>query len=169
VKNAILPNETGYAEDANGGRMKLISRLFLIVVLSGFASAKAAVNGNAGGLVASGIWDESHEGVGLFCVHVTNVVEVARRSSEASCFLTEVQTSAGDSPDVRTNVLAVQSWDSHGLTAVTSIYTDKNGDPTTAQYPNAMKYILKLVIDFDAHSVIKYVETPAKNLAFRLK
>jgi len=77
--------------------MKLISRLFLIVVLSGFASAKAAVNGNAGGLMASGIWDESHEGVGLFCVHATNVVEVARGSGEALCFLTEVQAIAKDS------------------------------------------------------------------------
>lgn len=56
--------------------MKLISGLFLMLVLSGFASAKFTVNGNAGGLVASGIWDESHEGVGLFCVYVTNIVEV---------------------------------------------------------------------------------------------
>lgn len=149
--------------------MKLISSLFLIVVLSGFASAKAAVTGNAGGLVASGIWDESHEGAGLFCVHVTNVVEVARSPSEASCFLTEVQAIAKDSQDVRTNVLAVQSWDSHGLTAVTSLYTTKNGDPTTAQDPNAVKFTFRLVVDFDAHSVIKYVETPAKNLAYHLK
>lgn len=34
--------------------MKLIFGLFLMVVLSAFASAKAAVNGNAGGLV--GFW-----------------------------------------------------------------------------------------------------------------
>jgi hypothetical protein len=45
--------------------MKLISGLFLVTVLSAFTSAKATVNGNAGGLVASGFWDESREGVGL--------------------------------------------------------------------------------------------------------
>ena len=148
--------------------MKRSPDFFSCVMLSGFASAKAAVNGNAGGLVASGVWDESHEGVGLFCVHVTKVVEV-RSPSEASCFLTEVQAIAKDSPDVRTNVLAVQSWDSHGLTAVTSLYANKNGDPTIAQDPNAVKYTFKLVVDFDAHSVIKYVETPARNLTYHLK
>lgn len=148
--------------------MKLISGLFLMVVLSGFASAKATVNGNAGGLVASGIWDESHEGVGLFCVHVTNIVEV-RGPSEASCFLTEVQAIAKDSPEVRTNVLAVQSWDSHGLTAIISSYTTKSGDPTIAQDPNAVKYTFKIVVDFDAHSVTEYVEAPAKNLTYHLK
>jgi hypothetical protein len=100
---------------------------------------------------------------------MTNVVEVARGPSEASCFLTEVQAVAKDLPDVRTNVLAVQAWDSHGLTATITVYTNKSGDPTTAQDPNAVKCTFKLVVDFDAHSVTKYVETPPKNLSYHLK
>lgn len=105
----------------------------------------------------------------MFCVHVTNVVEVSGGPSDASCFLTEVQAIAKDPPDVRTNVLAVQAWDSHGLTATATVYANKSGDPTTAQDPNAVKCTLKLVVDFDAHAVAKYVETPAKNLSYHLK
>lgn len=149
--------------------MKLSSKLFLILVLSGSALAKATVDGNAGGLIASGVWEESHEGVGLFCVHVTNAVEVIRGHSEASCFLTEVQALAKDSPDVTTNVFVVQTWDSHGLTAITTFYANKNGDQTTAPAPDAVKYTFRLVVDFDAHSVSKNVETPTKTRSFHLK
>lgn len=63
----------------------------------------------------------------------------------------------------------MQSWDSHGLTAITSSYTNKSGDPTIAQDPNAVKYTFKIVVDFDAHSVTEYVEAPAKNLTYHLK
>ena len=149
--------------------MKLISGIFLLLVLSGFTSAKATINGNAGGLSASGVWEESHQGVGLFCVHVTNAVEVIRAHSEATCFLTEVRALAKDSPDVTTNVFVVQTWDSHGLTAISTFYANKNGDRTTASDPNAVKYTFRLVADFDGHSVTKYVDTAAKTVAYHLK
>jgi hypothetical protein len=169
---SIFVNDAGYAEYTIRRatmKMKVISGLLLMAVLSACASAKATADGNPGGLVASGIWEESREGVGLFCVHVANLVEVARGPSEASCFLTEVQATGKDSPEVRTNVLAVQAWDSHGLIAITTVYTNKSGDPATAQDPNAVKFTFKVVVDFDAHSVTKYVETPAKSLSYHLK
>ena len=153
--------------------MKSIPKLFLILMfilmLSRLASAKATINGNAGGLIASGVWGESHEGVSLFCVHVINAVEVIRGHSEASCFLTEIQAIAKDSPVVTTSLSVVQTWDSHGLTAITTFYTNKNGDQTTATDPDAVKYTFKLVVDFDAHSVAKYVETPAGTRGYHLK
>jgi hypothetical protein len=118
---------------------------------------------------ASGVWEESHEGVSLFCVHATNAVEVTKSHSEATCFLTEVQAIAKDSPDVSTNVFVVQAWDKVGLTAITTFYADKNGEETTASAPNAVKFTLRLVVDFDAHSVTKYVESPSKTLGYHLK
>jgi hypothetical protein len=54
------------------------------------------------------------------------------------------------------------------LTATITVYTNKSGDPT-AQDPNAVKGTFKLVVDFDAHSVTKYVETPPKHLSYHLK
>jgi hypothetical protein len=48
--------------------MKFIATLIL---LSGFAFATPAVNGNENAVFASGVWDESHEGVSLICMHVT--------------------------------------------------------------------------------------------------
>jgi len=148
---------------------KLISTLFLVLLLSGLASAKATVNGSADGLLASGVWEESHEGVGLFCMHVTNAVDVTKGHSEAACFLTEVQAIAKDSPDVTTNVFAVQTWDKRGLTAITTFYANKNGDETAASAQGAVKYTFRLVVDFDAHSVTKYVEAPTKTLGYHLK
>jgi hypothetical protein len=146
-----------------------VALLLPVLPLSGFASAKAFVNGSADVLGAAGVWEESHEGVGLVCVHVTNAVEVTKGQSEATCFLTEVQAIAKDSPVVSTNVFAVQTWDKHGLTAITTFYADKNGDETTASAPNAVKYTLRLVVDFDAHSVTKYIEAPAKTLGYHLR
>ena len=78
---------------------KFIFTLFLALV-SSVALAKITVNGSADGLMASGVWEESHEGASLFCVHATNAVEVTKGHSEATCFLTEVQALAKDSPDV---------------------------------------------------------------------
>jgi hypothetical protein len=102
-------------------------------------------------------------------VHVTNAVEVIRGHSEASCFLTDVQALAKDSPDGTTNVFVVQTWDSHGLTAISTFYANKNGDQTTASDPNAVKYTFRLVADFDGHSLTKYVDTPAKSVSYHLK
>jgi len=149
--------------------IKLISTLFLALLSSGFASAKATVNGSADGVVASGVWDESHEGASLFCVHVTNAVELIKGNSEATCFLTEVQAIAKDATNVTTNLFVIKTWDKHGLTAITTFYADKNGDETTASAPNAVKYTFRLVVDLDAGSVTKYVETPAKTLGYHLK
>jgi hypothetical protein len=146
--------------------MKAIMALLL---LSSLASAKATVNGSADGVVAFGVWEESHEGASLFCTHVTNAVEVTKGHSEATCFLTEVQAIAKDSAFVSTNFFVIQTWDKHGLTAITTFYADKNGDETTASAPNAVKYTFRLVVDFDAHSVTKYVETPTKTIGFHLK
>jgi hypothetical protein len=149
--------------------MKLISTLFLVLLSSSFASAKATVNGSADGVIAFGVWEESHEGASLFCMHVTNTVEVTKGHSEATCFLTEVQAIAKDSTYVSTNLFVIQTWDKHGLTAITTFYADKNGDETTASAPNAVKYTFRLVVDIDAHSVTKYVEAPAKTLGYHLK
>jgi len=143
--------------------------LLPVLLLSSRASAKATVNGSADGVTASGVWEESHEGVSLFCMHVTNAVEVTKGHSEATCFLTEAQAIAKDSTVVSTNFFVIQTWDKHGLTAITAFYADKNGDGTTASAPNAVKYTLRLVVDFDAHSVTKYVEAPAKTLGYHLK
>lgn len=149
--------------------MKLISALFLVLLSSIFASAKATVSGSADGVIAFGVWEESHEGASLFCVHVTNAVEVTKGHSEATCFLTEVQALAKDSTNVSTNVFVIQTWDRHGLTAITTFYADKNGDETAASAPNAVKYTFRLVVDLEAHSVTKYVETPAKTLGYHLQ
>jgi hypothetical protein len=149
--------------------MKRIMSVLALLLLSSLASAKATVNGSADGLLASGVWDESHEGVSLFCMHVTNTVEVTKGHSEATCFLTEVQAIAKDSTYVSTNLLVIQTWDKHGLTAITTFYADKNGDETTASALNAVKYAFRLVVDFDAHSVTKYIEAPAKTLGYHLK
>jgi hypothetical protein len=110
--------------------MKLICTLVLVLLLGSFASAKVTVNGSADGVIAFGVWEESHEGASLFCMHVTNAVEVTKGHSEATCFLTEVQAIAKDSPDVSTNLFVIQTWDKHGLTAITAFYADKNGDET---------------------------------------
>jgi len=149
--------------------MKSIATLFLTLALSGFASAKATVNGSADGLLASGVWDESHEVVGLYCVHVTNAVEVTKGHSEAACFLREVQAIAKDTPSVTTNVFVVQTRDKHGLTAITNFYADGNGDETASSAPNAVKYTFRLVVDFDSHAVTKYMEAPARTLGYHLK
>ena len=154
---------------AKGTAMKRIMSVLALLLLSSLASAKATVNGSADGLSASGVWDESHEGVSLFCMHVTNAVEVTKGHSEATCFLTEVQAIAKDSTYVSTNLFVIQTWDKHGLTAITTFYADKNGDETTASAPNAVKYAFRLVVDFDAHSVTKYIEAPAKTLGYHLK
>jgi len=149
--------------------MKHTPALFLVLTLSGFASAKATVTGSADGVSASGVWEESHEGVSLFCAHVTNAVEVTKGHREGMCFLTEVQAIAKDSAVVSTNLFVIQAWDKHGLTAITTFYADKNGDETTASAPNAVKYTLRLVADFDVHSVTKYIEAPTKTLGYHLK
>jgi len=120
-------------------------------------------------LLASGVWEESHEGVSLFCAHVTNAVEVTKGHSEATCFLTEVQAIAKDFPDVSMKVFVIQTWDKHGLTAITAFYADKNGDETTVSALNAVKCTFRLVADFDTHLVTKYVEAPSKTLGYHLK
>jgi hypothetical protein len=149
-------------------QMGRIVSVLTLLLLSSFASGKSTVNGSANSLLASGVWEESHEGASLFCMHVTNAVEVTKGHSEATCFLTEVQALAKDSALVSTNLFVIQTWDEHGLTAITTFYANKNGDETTASAPNAVKYTFRLVVDFDAHSITKYIEAPARTLSYHL-
>jgi hypothetical protein len=97
--------------------MKQITSVLVLALLSSLVVAKATVNGSVDGVTASGAWEESHEGVSLFCVHVTNAVEVTKGHSEGTCFLTEVQAIAKNSAVVSTNFFVIQAWDKHGLNA----------------------------------------------------
>jgi len=99
-----------------------------LLLLSSLVSGKATVNGSADRLLASGVWEESHEGASLFCMHMTNAVEVTKGHTEATCFLTEVQAIAKDSPSVSTNLFVIQTWDEHGLTAITIFFADNKRD-----------------------------------------
>jgi hypothetical protein len=148
-------------------------KILVLFLLGSFAFAGPVAGpnliGNEKSVQAYGTWEESHEGVGLFCVHVTNAVEVTKGHSEATCFVTEVQALAKNDPFTSINIFAVEKWDQHGLTAITSFYADKNGDETTASAPNAVKYTFRLVIDLDHHTVTKYVEGPSKTLGYHLK
>jgi len=138
-----------------------------VVLVSTLTQAKVIVGDAA--VFATGAWDESHEGVSLFCAYVTNPVDVTKGSSSAGCFLTEVQAFAKDSTGVSINVLDVQKWDKHSLTATTSVYVDKNGNDTNASNPDGTKFTFRIVVDFDAHSLTKYVEAPTKTLGYHLK
>jgi len=146
-----------------------LAAVLAVASIAQTARAKETVNGSSDGVIASGVWQESHEGVGLYCVHVTNAVEVTKGHSESACFMTEVQAIAKDAPDVTTNVLVVQEWDDRGLKAITTFYADKNGNETTPSAPGSIKYTFRVVVDFAAHSVTKYLETPTKTLGFHLK
>src|SRR5215472_17765125 len=92
--------------------------LFFLLVLSAASNAQT-VNGNIDAAFAIGKWKESHEGVSLFCVHVTTQEDVLKGDSSGACFLTEAQASAKDSVTMSTNTFEVTNWDEHTLTAVT--------------------------------------------------
>ncbi len=136
--------------------MKYVT-LFLLFVLPAAANAQT-VNGNVDAAFAVGKWKESHEGVSLFCVRVTTQEDVLKGDSSGACFLTEAQASAKDSVTMSTNTFAVTNWDEHTFTAVTEVYSGKNGDQPSKSSPGAIKFVFRLVLDFETHQMTKFVE-----------
>ena len=137
--------------------------LFLLFVLPAAANAQT-VNGNADAAFAVGKWKESHEGVSLFCVRVTTQEDVLNGDSGGACFLTEAQASAKDSVTMSTNTFEVTNWDEHTLTAVGEFYADKNGNQSSTSSPGAVKFVLRLVLDFATHQMTKFVEPGTGNI-----
>jgi hypothetical protein len=121
------------------------------------------VNGNIDAAFAVGKWKESHEGVTLFCDRATTQKDVLEGNSNGVCFLTEAQASAKDSVVMSTNTFAVTAWDEHSLTAATEFYADKNGDQTTKSSPGALKFVFRLVLNFETHQMTKFVEASTGN------
>ena len=121
------------------------------------------MNGNVDAAFAVGKWKESHEGVSLFCARVTTREAVTKGNSNGVCFLTEGQATAKDAVIMSTNLFPVTSWDEHALTAVTEFYADKNGKQTSKSSPGAIKFVLRLVLNFDSHQLAKFVEASTGN------
>ncbi len=140
----------------------VLSFCTLAALLSVSTNAQT-VNSNINAAFAVGKWKESHEGVTLFCVRATTQKEVVKGNSNGVCFLTEAQASAKDSVTMSTNTFPVTSWDDHTLTAITEFYADKNGDQTSKTTPGAIKFVFRLVLDFDAHQMTKFVEASTGN------
>ena len=136
--------------------------LFFLFVFPEAVNAQI-VNGSLDAAFAVGKWKESHEGVSLFCVRVTTQEDVLKGDSSGACFLTEAQASAKDSVTMSTNTFAVTNWDEHTLTAVTEFYVDKDGDQTSKSSPGAIKFVFRLVLDFETHQMTKFVEPGAGN------
>lgn len=134
----------------------------LLLVLQPTANAQT-VNGNIDAAFAVGRWKESHEGVSLFCARVTTQKEVTKGNSGGACFLTEAQAVAKDSVTMSTNTFAVTDWDDHTLTAATEFYADKNGDQTSKSSPGAIKFVFRLVLNFETHQMTKFVEASTGN------
>ncbi len=128
-----------------------------VFVLQSAVNAQT-VNGNINFAFASGKWKESHEGVTLFCARVTNQADVIKGNSSGACFLTEAQGIAKDSVAVSTNIFPVTNWDDHTLTAITEFYADKSGNETSKTAPGAMKFVFRLVLNFETHQMTKFVE-----------
>ncbi len=139
-----------------------VSLIYWFLLLGPVANAQT-VNGDIDTAFAIGRWKESHEGVSLFCARVTTEKEVTKGNSNGVCFLTEAQTSAKDSVVMSTNIFLVTSWDDHSLTAVTEFYADKNGDQTSKTSPGAIKFVFRLVLNFRAHQMTKFVEASTGN------
>src|SRR5208282_3343042 len=136
--------------------------LFLLFVLRPAANAQT-VNGNIDFAFAVGRWKESHEGVSLFCARVTTQKDVIKGNSNGACFLTEAQASAKDSVTMSTNIIPVTSWDDHTLTAVTEVYADKNGNETNKTSPGAIRFAVRLALNFETHQMTKFVEASTGN------
>jgi hypothetical protein len=135
--------------------------LFLLVLPP--VACTQTVNGNTEAAFAVGKWKESREGVSVICVHVTTTKDVVNGVSSGACFVTEAQGKAKDSVSVSTNTFAVTAWDEHGLSAITEFYADRNGSQTDKSEPGAIKYTFRLVIKYDAHQVMKFVEASNGN------
>jgi len=132
--------------------------LFLLFVLLPAANAQTRVNGNINSAFAVGKWKESHEGVSLFCARVTNQSEVIKGNSNGACFLTEAEASAKDSVRMSAHIFTVTTWNEHTLTATTDFYADQNGVETSKSNPDAIRFVLRLLLNFDAHEMTKFAE-----------
>jgi len=130
---------------------------FLLFVWRPVANAQT-VNGNIDAAFAVGRWKESHEGVTLFCVRATTQKEVVKGNSNGECFLTEAQASAKGAVTMSTNIFDVTIWNDHTLTAVTEFYADKNGKQSDKTSPGAIKFVFRLVLNFETHQMTKFVE-----------
>jgi hypothetical protein len=106
---------------------------------------------------------ESKEGVTLFCVRATTQQEVVKGNSNGVCFLTEAQASAKNSVVMSTNTFIVTSWNDRSLSAVTEFYANANGDQTSKASPGAIKFVFRLVLDFESHQMTKFVEASTGN------
>src|SRR5208282_3557249 len=131
--------------------------LFLLFVLRPAANAQT-VNGNIDFAFAVGRWKESHEGMSLFCARVTTQKDVIKGNSNGACVLTEAQASAKDSVTMSTNIFPVTSWDDHTLTAVTEFYADKNGNQTNKASPAAIKFVFRLLLNFETYQMTQFVD-----------
>jgi len=136
--------------------------LFLLFVWRPAANAQT-VNGDIDTAFAIGRWKETHEGVSLFCARVTTQKDVLKGNSNGVCFLTEAQASAKNSVTMSTNIFLVANWDDHTLTAVTEFYANKNGDQTDKSSPGAIKFVFRLVLNFETHQMTKFVEASTSN------
>lgn len=136
--------------------------LLLLFAIARPADAQT-VNGSNDAAFAVGKWKESHEGVSLFCARITTQKEVEKGNSNGVCFLTEAQAIAKDAVKLSTNMFVVTSWDEHSLTAVTGFYADKNGDETSESSPGAIKFVFRVVVDFDKHQMTKFLEASTGN------
>jgi len=141
--------------------MKYFTLLSLLILLP-VADAQT-VNGNTDAAFAVGKWKESHEGVSLYCARITTQKEVLKGNSNGVCFLTEAQATAKDSVIMSTNTFAVTSWDERSLTAVTEFYADKNGNQTSKSSSGAIKYVFRLVLNFETRQMTKFVEASTGN------
>ena len=131
--------------------------MFLLFVFRPMANAQT-VNGDADAAFAVGKWKETHEGASVFCARVTTPKEVIKGNSSGACFLTEAQARAKDSVMMSTNILEIAKWDEHGLTAATEFYADKNGDQVSKTSPGAIKFVFRIVLNFETHQMTKFVE-----------
>jgi hypothetical protein len=153
--------------------MNTAKALIVLVLSSLFAPLTKAqlpsqsFSGNADVARASGVW-ESQEGVGIFCGRMTSLDAISRGESQAVCFVTEVQALGKDLPSVSTNTYIVQTWDKHRLVAETSFYADKDGNETAA-LGTSTKFVFRVVVDFDARSVSKFVEINGRTIGYHLK
>lgn len=95
----------------------------------------------------------------LFCARITTQTEVLKGNSGGVCYLTEAQAVAKDSVMMSTNLFSVTAWDEHAVTATAEFYTDKSGNEVSKSSPGAIRFALRLVVNFDANQMTKFVES----------
>jgi hypothetical protein len=145
--------------------------LLLALALSGnpivAANAAKPVSGNADMVTATGAWAESHEGVSLLCIHMTTPKAIAKGDSVSTCFLTEAEAEHGSK--VATNFFAIEKWDQHGLIATTGFTVNKNGDEVPESSPDAIKFVIRIVVDLDKGTLTKNLAGPKATKGYHLQ